>query len=980
LVIGDLRFVIGRETKFENRNSKIETGQAAVQLRVSSFEFRSSSFEFRVSNFEFPVSVFDFRISIFDSEKEAVMFRVKSIAAGLRALFRKKQVEREMDEELRGYLDAAVQEKMRAGMSHEKALRAARVEMGSVEAVKEEIRSAGWEASVESLWQDLRYGLRQLARNPGFTAVVVIILALGIGANTAIFSLIDAVMLKTLPVKDPNQLVMLRWQARNWPKTERYSGWSGCPAGEETGCSFSYPTFQRVREQRQVVFEAFAAPGLGQFIVIARGEANPAMGELVTGEFFSTLGVSAHLGRTFIPEDDKPGSPPVAVVSYGFWVSRLGADTDAVGMPITVNGVPFTVVGVAAPQFRGLQPGFSSDLWLPLSTERVLNPGDNSEFDGRGWWLQIVACVKRGVKIEQARAALEVGFLQAANAVPKLGFKPDDKPHLVLDPAGRGFGMLRKFFAQPLLVLLALTGLVLLIACANLANLMLARTTTRQREIAVRRALGARRARVVRQLLTESVLLAVAGGVVGLLLAWQGSSALAAFISDNWFAPLSLEVSPNWRILAFTAAVSCAIGILSGLAPALRGTGMDLTPALKAAPGAVGLAGRRGRRPLLRHALVVWQVALATVVVVGTGLFLRTLVKLHSVDLGFNPRNLLLFEISPEQSGYKNEAVRRLYQQMLSRVSALPGVVSASFSNHALVSSSLDTGDFWIRGEAHPIQTEADWLKVGPGFFETLGIPILRGRGITAQDFESTRNVAVINAALARRYFAGQNPIGRQIGLGQDFKDAFEIVGVVRDAKYDEVAKEVVPTFYTPLRAWGASFALRTALDPKTLIPTVHRAVREIDAKLPILSIQTQTQQIAKTLFEQRLIADLSSLFGILAVVLACVGLYGVVSYGVAQRTNEIGIRLALGAERRGILLLVLRQGMVLALAGLALGVMGAAVLTRLLKAFLYGVKPMDLATFAGSSLLLLAVELMASYLPARRATAVDPMVALRYE
>ena len=916
------------------------------------------------------------------------MFCPKSFVAGVRALFRKKQVEEEMDEELRGYLDAAVQEKMRSGMSPEQALRAARVEMGSVEAVKEEIRSAGWESSVESLWQDLRYGLRQLGRNPGFTAVVVIILALGIGANTAIFSLIDAVMLKTLPVKDPSQLVMLRWEAHKWPKTGLYRAWTGCPIGEATGCSFSYPAFQRIREQRQVLAEAFAAPGLEQFIVIARGEANPAMGELVTSEFFSTLGVTAHLGRTFVPEDDKAGSPPIAVVSYGFWVSRLGAEAGALGEPITVNGVPFTVVGVGAPQFQGLQPGFSSDLWLPMSNERLLNPGDNSllnpsdnsAFDGRAWWLQIVGRVKPGVKLEQARAALEVGFLQAANAMPKLGFKPEDKPHLVLDPAGRGFGMLRKFFAQPLLVLLALTGLILLIACANLANLMLARATTRQREIALRRALGAGRARVGRQLLTESVLLAAAGGVAGLLLAWQGSCALAAFISDNWWARLSLEVSPNWRILAFTAAVSCAIGILSGLAPALRGTGMDLTPALKAAPGVVGLAGRRGRRPLLRHALVIWQVALATVVVVGTGLFLRTLVKLKSVDLGFDPRNLLLFDVSPEESGYKNEAVRRLYQQMLSRVSALPGVVSASFSRHALVSGSLNTQDFWIRGEAHPTAEEADMLPVGPTFFETMGIPILTGRGITTQDFESTRNVAVINVALARRYFAGQNPIGHEIGLGEDFKETFEIVGVARDAKYDQVAKEVVPTFYTPLRAWGASFALRTSIAPKALIPTLRRAVREVDPKLPILSIQTQAVQIDKTLFEQRLIADLSSLFGILALVLACVGLYGVVSYGVAQRTNEIGIRLALGAERRDILLLVLKQGMVMTLIGLALGVMGAAVLTRLIKAFLYGVKPMDFVTFAGGSLLLLAVELMASYLPARRATKVDPMVALRYE
>jgi predicted permease len=703
------------------------------------------------------------------------------------------------------------------------------------------------------------------------------------------------------------------------------------------------------------------------------------MGELVTGEFFSTLGVNAQFGRTFTPQDDTPGSPAVAMVSYGFWLNRLGADTGAVGKPITVNGVPLTVIGVAAPQFRGIQPGLSCDLWLPLSADRALSRRDGS-FDGRVWWLQIVGRLKPGVKIEQARAALEVSFLQTANAVPKVGFKPEDQPRLALDPASRGFGMLRKFFSKPLLVLMTLTGLVLLIGCANLANLMLARTMARRREIAVRHALGAGRARLVRQLLTESILLAAAGGVAGLYLAWLGSSALEAFISHNWWAPISLDVSPNGRVLAFTTAVSFAIAILTGLAPALRGTGMDLIPALRAAPGAVELAGRPGGPLLLRNALVVWQVALAALVLVGTGLFLRTLVKLRSVDLGFNPRSLLLFEVSPEQSGYKEEEVKRLYQQMLSRVSALPGVASASFSRFALVSQSLNSGDFWIRGEAHPIDAEVDDLPVGPRFFETMGIPILGGRGITAEDVGGTRNVAVINEALSRRYFAGQNPLGREFGAGRHFKDTYEIVGVSGNAKYDEVSKDVAPTYYTPLRDGSASFTLRTAIDPKTLIPTVRRAVREIGPKLPILSIQTQTEQIDKTLFEQRLIADLSSLFGILALVLACVGLYAVVSYGVAQRTNEIGIRLALGAERRDILVLVLRQGLVLTLAGLAIGVIGAMVLTRLVAAFLYGVKPTDLVTFLGGSFVLLGVETVASYIPARRATKVDPMVALRYE
>jgi predicted permease len=727
-----------------------------------------------------------------------------------------------------------------------------------------------------------------------------------------------------------------------------------------------------------VLAAAFANPGMEEFVVIAKGEASTAMGELASGEFFSTLGVKALIGRTFTPEDDQAGSPPVAVVSYGFWLSRLGADREVVGKSITVSGVPFTVVGVAAPEFRGMQPGFSSDLWLPLSAERVLNPA-NRVFDGGFWRLQIVGRLKPGVSPEQARAALEVNFLQTANSAPTLGFKPQDQPHLMLDSASRGFGTLRQIFSKPLLVLLTLTALVLLIACANFANLMFARAISRQREIAMRRTLGAGRGRLIRQLLTESVLLAAAGGVAGLFLAWQGSKALASAV-HNWWALLSLDVSPNWRVLAFTVTVSIAVGILSGLAPAWHGTAMDLAPTLKAATGPSSLGGVSGRRSLLRDGLVVCQITLATLVLVAAGLFLRTLVKLKSVELGFNPRNLILFEISPEQSAYKSEAVKRLYQQMTDRVSALPDVASASFSRFALVGTNLNSDEVWIRGGAHPAAAQVDTLPVGPRFFETMEIPLLEGRGITAQDIQGSKRVAVINAAMAQRYFAAQNPLGRWLGAGQDGKNTSEIIGVVGDAKYNEVSRDVAPTVYTPLLGGRATFALRTAIDPRTLIPAVRRVVRELDPDLPIISIQTQAEQIEKTLFEQRLIADLSGLFGLLALMLACVGVYGVVSYGVAVRTNEIGIRMALGASPSHILGLVLRQSAVLTLSGVGLGMAGAVALTRVAKALLYGVTPTDTAAFAGALVIMPVVAMIASYVPARRATKVDPMTALRQE
>ena len=570
--------------------------------------------------------------------------------------------------------------------------------------------------------------------------------------------------------------------------------------------------------------------------------------------------------------------------------------------------------------------------------------------------------------------------MQTVGTGLKWGFKHQDQPHLALELASHGIAVLRESFRQPLLALWALTGLVLLIACANLANLMLARTASRQREIAVRRALGAGRARLVRQLLTESMLLAGAGGVTGLFLAWNGSSALVAFISRNWWAPIWYDIKPDGHVLAFTAGISIVVGLIAGLAPAWRGTAVHLSSALKASPGSAELTGERGRRPLLRSGLVVWQVALATLVVVGAGLFVRTLVNLQSVELGFNPQNLLLFSVSPEQSNYKGEAVKRLYEQIAKRIGALPGVASASFSRHALLSQDLSTQDFWVRSGDHLGRSQADTLPVGPGFFATMGIPLLAGRGITAEDIEGTRRVAVVNASLVHRFFAGQNPVGRELGTDKEFSQPYEIVGIVGDAKYDEVSKDVEPTVYTPLRGGKASFALRTAIEPKALIPAVRGAVRDVAPNLPVLSIQTQSEQIGKTLFEQRLIASLSSLFGLLALALACIGLYGVVSYGVAQRTNEIGIRLALGAGPGEILRLVLRQGMAMTAVGLALGAIAAVTLTRLLKTFLFGVSPLDPVTFSSGLILMLIVAFLAAYIPARRATRVDPMVALRHE
>jgi predicted permease len=838
--------------------------------------------------------------------------------------------------------------------------------------------------TMSALLQDLRYGLRMLAKNPGFTAVAVVTLALGIGANTAIFTLIDAVMLKSLPVGKPGELVILKWNARHPPKSDRYSSTGPCPQTPNTisGCSFPYSAIQQFQISQDVLSGLLAATGPQEFTAIANGHASYAKGELVSGDYFSTLRVPAAIGRTMDPADDKATAPPVVVISYGYWMGRFGGDPSVVGKSLTLNGVPFMVAGVAAPPFVGLQPGLPADLWVPLAYKTRLNPqwgAGYTSLDDRIWWLWAVGRLKPGVRPEQARAALGVVFSETVTSGPRPAFAPEEKPGIELTSASTGLGLLQTIFAKPLFVLMIGVGLVLLIACANLANLMLARATGRQKEIAMRTALGAGRVRLVRQLLTETLLLAGMGGVAGLWLAWWGSMSLATFISTGWFG-LSLNVNLDYRVLAFTAAVSTLTGLLFGLTPALHGTRVDLTVALNASPGSRFAVAQHGRRGILRNALIVWQVALAVPLLVGTSLFIRTLVKLESVDPGFNPRNVLLFDFAPGLSGYAGERLANLYDEVFQRLNALPGVISATRTQHALVSESLDTANPWVEGHSSATSTDVDILRVGPGFLETMGIPLLAGRGINRQDFVSKQKVSLINRAMARRYFANENPLGRHFGWDKEKATEFEIVGIAGDTKYDDLRKVVEPTIYLPQTGGFSTFELRTADDPKALIPGVRSAVEQVDRNLPIDNIRTQSEQITQSLFQERLLAGLCSLFAGLALALACVGLYGVVSYVVAQRTNEIGIRMALGAERRDVLKMVIRQGLAPTMLGLGVGLGVALGVSRCLSSFLYEVRPADPITFIFVSLLLTGVALLATYLPARRATKVDPMVALRYE
>jgi predicted permease len=862
------------------------------------------------------------------------------------------------------------------------------------------------------LMQDFRFALRQLRKNPGFVAIAILTLALGIGANTAIFSLIDAVMLKMLPVEQPEQLVLLSWAAQGFP--HMIHSLSGNvdrdKNGRFTSTSFSYTIFDDTRARNQALSSVLAFSDTDRLNVGVGGQAGLAQGQLVSGDFFSTLGVPAAIGRTIGPVDDTVGASPAAVISYSYWVKRFGRDPLAVGKAITVNGVPFTLVGVAAPEFFGVEPGASIDVWIPLQTQPQIdpgwaayaNPGEVSRFTARDdWWVLIMGRVKPGVSEQQARAALDVVVRQNAASVepppPAANRTPDESlepPQVELAAASKGLNSLRQQFSKPLSVLMAVVGLVLLIACANVANLLLARATSRQKEIAVRLALGAGRRRLIRQLLTESVLLAVTGGALGVILAYWASGVLLAYMSGGR-NPVILHVSPNPGVLGFSAAVSVLTGILFGLAPALRGTRLDLTSTLKESGAKlVGGGGpSRGLRPELGKALLVAQVAMSLSLLIGAGLFVRTLANLEGENIGFDRHNLLLFGIDPTQAGYKGERLATVYEEVRKRIEALPGVRSASLSHHPLIN-----GGVWISGVSIQGYTPkpGEWShngavrlhanSVGPEFFETFGIPLLLGRTIGDQDTAAAPKVAVVNRAFASQYLGGTNPIGRRFGFGdQKVSSDIVIVGMVGDARYGNLRDEAPPTVYVPyaqnIRQLAAmTFEVRTAGDPTHWIGAIRQAVQGLDTNLLLSDVKTQIEQIEQATFQERLFARLTSLFSALALLLACVGLYGITSYAVARRTSELGIRLALGAGRGDVLRMVLRDSLFPVIAGAAIGVLIALAATRYISSELYGVRATDPATMMVAILMLAGAAGIATYLPARRATTVDPMVALRYE
>ena len=882
---------------------------------------------------------------------------------------------------------------------------------------------------MNGLAQDLRYALRQLRKSPGFTTVAVLTLALGIGANTAIFSFVDAVLLRELPVKDPQQLVVFAWSALVQPKLQGHSDYGDCASLAHGDCSFSLPFFKAIREQGDAFSGMAAFAGPTDVDLTGNGSATIAAGTYVSGDFFSTLGVNTFIGRPLTPSDDTPSAPPSIVLNYAYWVRAFGGDRSAIGRTVHLDSATATIVGVVDPHFTNLTPGKLQDFFMPLAlSDRVRGEwwgNENRLTNAKDWWIVMLGRLKPSISISQAQASSTTIFrnVMLNGATPV--FREADAPEIHLVPAQSGLNGETSGWLAPLYTSLAIVGFILLIACANVAGLTLARSATRQKEMAVRLSLGAGRGRLIRQFLTESLLLSLTGGLFGVVLAFWGIGGMIEIISRGRGEPFPFVVGPDWRVLSFAVFVTFVTAILFGLAPAIRGSRVDLTPSLKEGTSPLSpVVGRPTRCFPLGDALVISQVALSIIVLIGAGLLVRTLRNLQRLNPGFDARNVLLFDIDPTIAGYTNRQTQQLYGNLQQRFAALPGVISASYSTDAL----LDGG--WSGTEVHldssPPKEDVDTkeLSVGLEFFSTMRIPVLVGRAFTPADFASAiatdsaqlavRNAhtsspsasasaavsaaqaaydhsapvpVLINETFAKKFLPDGNPVGLHMGGPQSNDEEAEhpgpgytIIGIVGDTKYAHPRSDVVPMMFRPLVSNNAYFELRSAGNPTTLVKTVRDIVFRVADNLPLTHVRTQTEQMEDMLSKERLMSRLSTFYGAVALLLACVGLYGLLSYEVTRRTREIGIRMALGAEPRNLLRLVVGQGLLLVVVGTVLGIAAAMGVTRFISSMLYGVHANDPATVAAVAMLLTLVGLLACFIPAHRAMRVDPNVALRYE
>jgi predicted permease len=914
------------------------------------------------------------------------------ILSGLKALLNKDERSQEMDEELRSYLEAATRDKMRSGMSQAEAMRASRVEMGSTEAVKQRICSSGWESAAESVWHDVRYGVRQLLRSPGFSIVAILTLALGIGANAAIFTLVHAVMLKQLPIANPHQLYRIG-------DGETYCcDWTGL---QDSWGTFDYKFYLHLRDQNPAFSEVAAFSGHTPTYSVRRAGSqappNPTNGEYVSGNYFHTLGLQSALGRLLTPGDDTPAAPSAAVMSYHLWQEQYASDASLVGSTLLINGLPFTLVGIAPPGFYGdrVTPN-PPELWLPINQQPVIDkraPG--SLFNNSGdAWLFVIARLRPGVMPAQAQAQITLELQQYLRSEGRED-DPEHKvanQHILLTPGGNGISSFRSNSKSGLYLLSATSVLVLLIACANLANLLLARGATRQQQVALRLSLGATRSRLIRSVLTESLVLSLTGGAVGLLLAYLGTRAilLIVFRGAN-FVPI--QATPSLPVLGFALLLSILTGIFFGTGPAWLGTRANPSDGLRGNGRSTQAATTRPQR-----LLVVLQTALSIVLLAVAGLVTQSLRNLEHADLGFQTQGRLLASITPGAAGFTPAQLPALYPQLQDRLESIPGVRSASFSlnspqNMCCISVDINIGgrsDSWIEN------TDTNFSRVSPHYFQTIGTPVLRGRPITDQDTPASRHVVVVDENFVRIFFPHQDPIGQHFGLANPgHAYDYEIVGVVKNTRYRSPSSTPKAMFFLPFAQsehytsedtqhfvdstlYPQSIQLSVNGRPENFVNALRSALAGINPNLTAIGVRSYTDQVANQFNQERLIARLTGLFSVVALLLASIGLYGVTAFNVTRRTSEIGVRMALGANRADVVQMVLRSAFLQVGIGVCIGIPAAILCGRYLAHQLYSVGRFDPLVLGGATVMLCICTAVAATLPARRAASIEPVEALR--
>jgi predicted permease len=917
---------------------------------------------------------------------------LKRLLARLRNLASRQNDDQRLLEEMEEHLSHQTEENLRSGMTPAEAYRQAVLKFGAVEAIREQYHAEKSLPFIESVVQDVRYSWRILRKSWGFTSIAAISLALAIGANTTIFSVMKRLLLDRLDVPHAEQLRLLHWRGDKHTAVSNLWGMSDNVPEGIGAASFSYPAFEQLRRDNRVLEDLFAFKDVGRMNATIDGNAQILQGELVSGNYFDQLQVQPQLGRPILAADDRIGTPVVALISAELWQRAFGSSPAVVGRTIKVNMVPVTIVGVVPSGFTGAKSVQSSpDLFLPLSSQPLVEPrGKNGSLLGASspqlWWLNIMGRTKDGVSDITAQAALDISL----SAVVRSTLHPDSNttiPRLDVQDGSRGLFLSKQMFAKPLEVLMGVVGLVLLLACSNIASLLFARSMARQREVALRLALGAGRARVLRGVLTESLLLSALGGALGVALAFAGCRTLPTLLANPWETS-QFTMPLDWTVLAFTASVRLLSGLLFGTVPAWISTRSDAGACLKA----TGPGSTRRRKGFSGRMIVTFQVMLSTLLVAGALLFVGTLFQLAHVSPGFRTDHLVLFAIQQPESRYPSPKDLQLHHQIEERLRALPGVQNVTLSEVGYISDSMENSNFLPEGETpNPEKDQSAWNNaVGSDFFHTMGIPILAGRDFNDSDTASSPKVGILSESLARKAFPGQNPIGKRFlahfhpGEGTP-GDLIEIVGICADTRYWSLKQDPVGMFYQPYLQspnldFGATYEVRTILSPASIAPSLRKAVQSIDPDLPLQEIRTQQEQIDASMQQERIIAALTASFGVLALVLASVGIYGVMAYSIAQRTSEIGIRMALGARPREVLTMVLREATWIALVGITCGIGATLLSTHFVTSLLYGLHPNDPVILATSALLLALVGLVASWAPASRAASVEPMQALRHE